>query len=427
MGRSVLLGTLLISLLGCAQWQKKDAASGPCRELTQLKEKLRGWPALDLLQNSPAFYSFDHDQVFFCPQWPVSDGTIAAPTNRNFRFHLVHEKVALVNWDFWKNRGDFVDQFLEFSLLNQGASRLVSAPARKPRHFVYPLLTQPRYYRWKMIELLREYQKKPDQLNLNHFTYWYNKWKNEFPEEYKEEKVSKRSLLVLLKQTLKPNKHLKQDVKDFLSLEHPSPSRFQASFEAEFLAPLAFNIIEANSIATRDEIMNQQTTLLDLLAKSSTEKKVKTLDFKIQNKILRNSVMVMEDLDPEGKIDVIIRQLADPQTAKLVIDHNKSHHPPYHSLYQSYFNFPGVKGVKIFELVDDSFVSTPQGQLELSKELHWVTATQTPCQHKGESTLFLFDKKEFNYSNGVLSAKIPRRFEVKARKVKKGHTLWFCT
>lgn len=246
-----------------------------------------------------------------------------------------------------------------------------------PRQEIYPIPFWPRMYRWQMMTKLQEYLDDEKSASLAAFSWWYKKWKTEFPDE------AKTSYDFQLADAKVDVDVRKEDVL----------KNFQLTSEAETLGPLAAKVLDQLKLGNWKEEYEGGVSPLAIIA-SIHPAKFQPNDPALQTEFLNQSVKVMEILDKDGKIDSVIQLLSSKKTERYVIGNDNATIGSYNDaiVFRSFFQFQDLVDVRFASIHSPLELKGPQYTLSLAKDDVWITAQSTPCDLQ-YSTILMTDPK----------------------------------
>lgn len=276
------------------------------------------------------------------------------------------------------------------------------------RHY-YPIPSIPRYYRDEMGQALKRWAKTPEEKSsANAYSYWYQRWVKNHPEEvdFKMESqwawLSYRDLqygMARLDQQRSTHNEWSYyfDVYSPRLQQNPSLS---ASFEAQLWGPLAILMLKKLG-HTPDPSLSPLAQLAKL--QNATPQRVNGV---LQKYWIDRSVAVMTAIDPRSQLDQRIGHLANKNSTYLVIPIEKVPQFEVSSFfYSSFFHFPRWKDVRFYPLDRQEGLLKPQkhsGDFLVYVEIQNCT--------DGPGLLWPWPKKE-NQQQELLSLKKILRIE----------------
>jgi hypothetical protein len=98
----------------------------------------------------------------------------------------------------------------------------------------------------------------------------------------------------------------------------------------------------------------------------------------------------MKVMDPQGRLDVLIDQMARKSVPKVILlhHHTRSYSIPTHESFLSFFGFTDFQKVHFFRLSKELVLKTKNQRLKIPQESYWITAEQHPCSNN-RATVFI--------------------------------------
>lgn len=271
----------------------------------------------------------------------------------------------------------------------------------------YPLQSLPRYYRYEMLSHLVQYLKNSSQDSLAQFSYWYQRWNREFPDE-----VKLGLDLVSEKLTTVRSSQLFEEKLESLMNQGVVPS-FNRVTEARDLKILSMKVLETQSKKQKEPT---HPTALNPVAKlAASVKPMKTpKNQDMANRFLRLSVQEMHRHDPNAIVDNAILGLADPRRAKLVMVESKKFQKTRTRTYKPFFRFKDLKGVQFLTKVH------PKTDEVLDLQIFSQTS---PCSSVPAEIVIEPADQKWQFKNGAL--RLHKKFS-KVRAITGKKSRWFC-
>lgn len=297
---------------------------------------------------------------------------------------------------------------------------------------IYPIQTVPRYYRWEMYDSLLSYLEKGRKLkDLRHFSYWYQKWQKNFPEEAKNytDRVEGSAEFYTTLMVARLKSHLQKKTVSPLEvlLDRPSLSQvFDLSYESYVLGSLAGLILDHKNVKNWQKSVAKGSSPLQILSQQQKPLRKNVNNVK-QTELLKISVEKMQAIDSDGKLDRVISGLASQKMVRVSIPLKilKPRGFAASAMYQSFFDFPGVKNVQLTKLKSDLPLIGPGFQYTIPNSAIWIMAEKSPCD-PSSSALLLFDPDQVVMTKKELTLKdkVQTKFHGESKLV---NTIsWFC-
>ncbi len=438
----LLLLTALLSSCATLSTHNESTVQKVADHLTFLKKKTSKdslWSPHLFLDKSILFLS-EKNQVLYL----IKKGSFEELDYKAFKSKLPHvfssfdfkdfqaEKILIINLD--KNQTLSVEE-LTALILHESFHFYIQTKelgwemhqSTQLRGDLYPLQSIPRYFRIEMYRSLMRYletdQKKQ---SLESFSYWYQKWKHSFPEEFQNytdrvegsaEYFSNQYLTILNNKvsakTQSPfeyhkSQHSESDLKTELSL----------TVESYRLGVLSGIILDSINKSWKDKVNKGQSSL-EYLASLYQPKKQPTNNT-LQKELLHISIQKMQKLDKEGVLDQVIKKLSQTQTKLLVIPMKNINVSGFTTsgIYRSFFNFKILKDLQFAPLLTPLTVSSKDWLIKIDKGKVWVTASQHPCRPNALATVIPLPNNKFHFANGILHVQNSHPYKVKAYGLK---------
>lgn len=289
---------------------------------------------------------------------------------------------------------------------NVGLIRIKDIPPCSEK-ITYPFNSVARYYRYEMIQNLMKYNEQKSGENLSFYSYWFKKWKTNFPDEAKLqcESISGDQM---------------GEVSSF-RIEKPILKRltayFSQAYEAEVLKKLSLKLLEEQKVKGWRFAIDQGKSPMTVLARHHKLKKAPT-DLKMQNHFLQASLPAMEKEEGSHVADKTIQLLANPTLPRLVIGKQAEPEPSKKKSIYIFFNFTDLKDVSIHQLHEPRAHYFKE---ELLTRSDWIiTGLQSPCE-KGKAEIIPIENNEAGNS---LIKKIETKLKLKP--IHKKDITWYC-
>ena len=304
------------------------------------------------------------------------------------------------------------------------------------RGTLYPLEAIPRYYRWEMYKSLESYLESPGKEKLRGFSWWFNRWKVNFPDEYKNftdriegsAQYYSNAMMTRL-HNLKRTK-LRSEFENFkayfISKTDPK-KRFRLDFESYLIGPLASMVLDQLKVSKWKNKVEKGASPLQLLAKKNKPKRQKINNI-VQNEFLQVSIKEMQKIDKEGKLDRIISLLANPKTHRVVVDNKNLQFTSFAAkgMFKPSFNFQDTGDLQFIALSSPHKVSGLNIDINYKKGDHWIMLSGSPCLKKGSTTLLLYESKNLNFKNGYVQTQTRPLIHAPVKRIKKNKANWYC-
>jgi len=274
-------------------------------------------------------------------------------------------------------------------------------PTHQSRGEFYPILEQPRYFRYEMFRALNRYLKTSDPRSLNAYSWWYFKWYENHREEvssytdriegsaqYYSNQAMTRIYNSETASKLKPAQHFKK----VLMKGGDKYKWFALDKEAYLLGPLTGIILDRLQNKNWKKQVNEKDSPLLLLARMYRPRR-QPIDPQLKEEYLLLSVKKMQEVDQNGVLDQTVSQLANPSTIRLVLSHGadtKLSSFSSNGSYRSFFEFKGLDGISITPLSSNMLIQSPGLKIELTDKSALVLSSKNPCSQQNGGTLFLF-------------------------------------
>ena len=349
------------------------------------------------------------------------------------------QNILIIHLD--KNKKRSTDQILH-TVLHEGFHAFVQLKKagwkkhkkNQGRGTIYPILNLPRYYRWEMQQALLSYFETFNEENLQHYSYWYWKWRSQFLEEYRSYTDRLEGTTEYFSQAamarIKKRDSSTRDLINYYRQTKIGRMKFKEEFdlssESYHLGPLVGFALDKVSKSDWQKKVYDGASPFDLLEKKFLRKKAK-IRSKVQGEFLRLSVREMMKIDGDGKLQQIISDLANPTTHRLILPLKESKTTSFaaSNFFRPFFNFKNLKNVHVVALASPFSIIGKKWQWEFKNEDYWIRADKTPCT-KENATILVFNKKSVKYSKGLLTFLEKQKTPIKVKRKKLGHTYWYC-
>ena len=290
---------------------------------------------------------------------------------------------------------------------------------------VYPVPSLARYYRWEMNRNLALSDK--NKKHLRHFSYWFNRWKTSFPNEYKTSIdqtygaaniTSTLYLVSFLKKRPWLNRYREiksPEQKDVSKITIDSLAKLKD--EAKALGLMSANLLKKDVKNWHQKIQLGESPA-EILANNYAPLKQK-IDTDKQSLLFRLSVQEMKQVDPEGLLDAAISKLANKKTKRIVfplpqIDRQKE--------YSIFFNFLDLQNVKI---ITKWSLQKPHPLVQASTS-QLIIAGSTPCFGETSVLVFPFSSEQIHASKNAWTIKGLNNKKLTGRFLHRKSGSWLC-
>ncbi len=299
---------------------------------------------------------------------------------------------------------------------------------------IYPPSALSRYYRWEMFQALKRSLQRPRLAHLQAYSFWYYRWSKNFRAEAKSPLDHAPQLVADFLPSLlygkKQRRILKKKGRRRIlnqQMPHYSPQEaFSLAYESQMLVPLAVIILEERKIPPLSDRSQPMDSPLALLARLQPAKN-QPIDHNEQNRWVLGSVTKMRVMDPQGKMDRAIKDLATPGKLRVVFEREESRDSTKNPQlrYRSFFNFRGLQGVELGWDSADAWSSLQKDRALFEKGAPLIMAERTPCDFKGKSRVMTFDGSQVSRDKKTLT--LPGgHLQRDGFFIEAGAQQWFC-
>ncbi len=311
-------------------------------------------------------------------------------------------------------------------------------PANQSRGDFYPILEQPRYFRYEMFRSLTRYLETGDARALNAYSWWYFKWFKNHKEEVlsytdriegSAQYYSNQALTKIYNRENQTQLTPFQHFKKVLMKGGDKYKWFALDKEAYLLGPLTGLILDKLPNKDWKKQVNLKDSPLFVLAQRYKPHK-QPVDFKLKEEYLLMSVKRMQEIDQNGVLDKTVSSLATPSTVRLVLANGpeiKMSSFTTNGIYRSFFEFKDSKGIVIIPLTSHVQINTPNLEIKQSPESALILSQKNPCSPKDGGTLFLFPPEKVQIRERQVKTLVAPFINYKAQNIlQRSGITWVC-